>query len=228
MMFSVAARWAAVAAAAALALSACGSDTPAKQSPSTWAVFPSTHAAPPPPPPPPRTGPPTIRDYIADNGLQEAILHRGDEGAPVVDLPYMDGWEEAGDLTPEWAYSAIVYRGPRPDEYTPNIVVLLSKLTGNVDAQGVIDHAAGELAHLSGWSQFGEGETDTFGDYPTYQLGGTWVQDGVTKVVAQKTIAIPAEDGVFVLQINADGLESDTDILATAAATINEQMTISV
>ena len=51
---------------------------------------------------------------------------------------------------------------------------------------------------------------------PAYQLGGTWTQDGQTKIVAQKTVVIPGSDGLYVLQLNADGLEDQADIIGAA------------
>jgi hypothetical protein len=104
------------------------------------------------------TGPnPTIASYIKDNNIQEAPVKRGDPGSPTIDLPVPDGWEPAGADTPDWAYSAIVYNGADAGEYTPSIVALVSKLTGNVDPQKIIDLAPGELNNLPGWSAMNEG-----------------------------------------------------------------------
>jgi hypothetical protein len=64
------------------------------------------------------------------------------------------------------------------------------------------------------------------GEYPAYQLGGTWVQDGQTKVVAQKTVVIPGSDGLYVLQLNADGLENQMDVIGAATDVIDEQTKI--
>ena len=88
---------------------------------------------------------PTIASYIAENNIQETPVKRGDPGSPTIDLPVPEGWEPAGEDTPEWAYGAIVYTGPEAAEYTPSIVALVSKLTGNVDPQTIIDLAPGEL-----------------------------------------------------------------------------------
>ena len=85
---------------------------------------------------------PTIASYIKDNGITEAPVHMGDPGAPTINLPVPDGWEPAGENTPDWAYGAIIYTGPEGEEYTPSIVALVSKLTGNVDPQKIIDLAA--------------------------------------------------------------------------------------
>ncbi|BBX00316.1 hypothetical protein BST36_23775 [Mycolicibacterium moriokaense] len=225
-----------LAAALALVLSGCGSDTktePSKsESETTTTTTTSVKAA-------PKTtakvaprdedaaGPnPTIASYIVDNKIQETQVKQGDPGAPIIDLPIPEGWEPAGEDTPDWAYGAIVYTGPEAAEYSPSIVALLSKLTGNVDPQAIIDLAPGELQNLPGWEASNEGETSTLGDYPAYQLGGTWKSEGLTKIVAQKTVVIPGADGLYVLQLNADGLEDQGEIVGAATNVIDEQTKI--
>ena len=226
----------AVAAALAIVLSGCGSSTTTAPSTSTSAstgssATTSAKAAPSTPKVAPRqedkTGPnPTIASYIQQNNIQETPVKKGDPGSPTIDLPVPDSWEPAGSDTPDWAYGAIVYKGPEGQEYTPSIVALLSKLTGNVDPQKIIDLAPGELQNLPGWKAMNEGEVSSLGQYPAYQLGGTWTQDGQTKIVAQKTVVIPGSDGLYVLQLNADGLENQADIVGTATTAIDDQTKI--
>lgn len=169
---------------------------------------------------------PTIASYIQDNGITETPVHRGDPGAPTINLPSPDGWADAGQDTPDWAYSAIIYNGPETPDYTPSIVAIVSKLTGSVDQQKILDLAPGELNNLNGYKAMGDGQSSTLSGFPAYQLGGTWVQDSQTKVVAQKTVVIPANDGVYVLQLNADGLEDQLGIVGDAVKTIDDQATI--
>jgi len=218
---------AAIVAALAIVLSGCGSDTKTAPSTSTsskasTSSSTSKKAA---PSTKPKVAPrdedakgpnPTIASYIADNNIQETPVKRGDPGSPTIDLPVPDGWEPAGEDTPDWAYSAIVYTGPDAGEYTPSIVALVSKLTGNVDPQKIIELAPGELNNLPGWKAMNEGQVSTLGEFPAYQLGGTWTQDGQTKIVAQKTVVVPGSDGLYVLQLNVDGLEDQADIIGAA------------
>lgn len=168
----------------------------------------------------------TIASYIQANDIQETPIKRGDPGSPTIDLPFPDGWEDAGSDTPEWAYGAIVYTGPEAAEYTPSIVALVSKLTGNVDPQQIIDLAGGELQNLPDYEGWNDGAVSTLGEFPAFQLGGTWVQDGVTKIVAQKTVVIPGADGLYVLQLNADGLEDQADIVSAATDVIDSDTVI--
>jgi Probable lipoprotein LpqN len=222
---------AAVAAALAIVLSGCGSDTKTAPSPSTSAAT-SANAAPSSKPKvAPRdegkSGPnPTIASYVQQNNIQETPVKKGDQGAPTIDLPVPDSWAPAGADTPDWAYSAIVYTGPEAEEYTPSIVALMSKLTGNVDPQKIIDLAPGELQNLPGWKASGQGEVSSLGQYPAYELGGAWTQDGQTKMVAQKTVVIPGNGGLYVLQLNADGLEDQGDIVGAAIMMIDDQIKI--
>src|SRR6478672_8129959 len=55
---------------------------------------------------------PTIASYLQQNGTTETPVHRGDPGAPTIDLPIPDGWADAGPDTPATAYWAIVDNGP--------------------------------------------------------------------------------------------------------------------
>jgi hypothetical protein len=224
-----------LAAALALVLSGCGSDTKTETSTSdpdtttttTRAVAEATTSARVAPRDEDATGPnPTLASYILENNIEETAVKRGDPGSPTIDLPVPDGWEPAGENTPEWAYGAIIYTGPEAAEYTPSIVALVSKLTGNVDPQTIIDLAPGELQNLPGWSAGNEGEPSALSGYPAYQLGGTWESEGETKIVAQKTVVIPAADGLYVLQLNADGLEEQNEIVGAATSVIDDETTI--
>jgi len=227
---------AAAAVALSVVLAGCGSDTKTSTASSststTGATATSSKTATPTPKVAPRTqqnaaGPnPTISTYIQQNGIVETPVKRGDPGSPTINLPFPDGWQNAGADTPDWAYGAIVYTGPEAAEYTPSIVAIVSKLTGNVDPQKIIDLAPGELNNLPGYKAMNDGAVSTLGDYPAYQLGGTWVQDGQTKIVAQKTVVIPGSDGLYVLQLNADGLQKQGDIVSAGTDAIDAQTTI--
>jgi serine/threonine protein kinase len=180
-------------------------------------------------PKPPNEGPgsfPTIASYIVENDIQETQVKRGDPGSPTIDLPVPEGWAPAGADTPEWAYSAIVYTGPEAAEYKPSIIALVSKLSGNAEPQKILDLAPGELKNLPGWKGPNEGDASTLSGFPAYQLGGTWTQDGQTKAIAQKTVVMARSDGLYVLQLNVDGLENQMEILDAATAAIDERTTI--
>jgi hypothetical protein len=58
-------------------------------------------------------------------------------------------------------------------------------------------------------------------------VGGPYTKKGVARVAAQKTVVIQREDGVYLLQVNAEGLQADTAALNAAAGVIDEKTTIS-
>jgi hypothetical protein len=171
---------------------------------------------------------PTIASYVQQNGITETPVHRGDPGAPTINLPIPDGWADAGRDTPATAYWAIVDTGPEAAKYTPSIVATVSKLVGNVDQQKLLDLAPGELKNLPGFKPMGDGSTATLAGFPAYQVGGTWVQDGQTKAVAQKTVVIAASDAVYLLRLNADCLDDQIDKALPATIDIDEQAKITV
>ena len=219
--------------ALAVVLSGCGSSTTTATSSSSSASsssatttskkpsVPSTTQA-------PVAGPnPTIADYIKQNNIQETGIKMGDPTAPPVNLPLPDGWQAlTPEEAPDYAYGAIVYAGPEFEADPPNIVALMSKLTGNVDPQKIIDLAPGELNNLPDYKPGNEGETSTLGDYPAFVLGGTYTRDGATRYIAQKTVVIPAADGLYVLQLNVDGPSAAGDVLGAATDKIDSSTTI--
>jgi Probable lipoprotein LpqN len=218
--------------ALAIGVAGCGSKPNSNTAPSTTSSATTTATSTPAAQPKvaPRAtvpGPnPTIADYIKQNGITETPVHRGDPGAPTIDLPIPDGWANAGHDTPANAYWAIVDTGPEAATYTPSILVTVSKLTGSVDQQKILDLAAGELKNLPGFKPMGDGSATTLSDFPGYQLGGMWADNGQTKAVAQKTVAIPAGAGIYLLRLNADCLEDQIDKALPATITIDEKAKI--
>lgn len=211
-----------------LTLSGCGSDSKTEatsSSPSSTSETSETSAAAP-TSAAPSTANETIADYIKKSGVTETPVKRGDPGSPTVELPIPAGWADAGQQTPPYAYSAFIFTGdPAMSTAPPTIVALMSKLTGDVDPAQIIKYAPGELKNLPGF-EGGDGEPKTLSGFDAYQIGGTYVRDGVKRMIAQKTVVIPAADGLFVLQLNADGLEDQINPLMTATAEIDEKTVI--
>jgi Probable lipoprotein LpqN len=56
---------------------------------------------------------PTIAGYIQQSGIADARVHRGDPGAPTINLPVPDGWADAGSDTPATAYGPSSTTAPR-------------------------------------------------------------------------------------------------------------------
>lgn len=217
--------------ALALTLSGCGSDskteatssssssTSSESSETETSAAESTSAA-------PAAANETIADYIKENNITETPVKPGAPGSPTVDLPTPAGWEDAGPRTPGYAYRAILFTGdPAMAADPPTIVTLMSKLTGDVDPAEILKYAPGELKNLPGF-EGGDGQTDTLSGFDAYQIGGTYVRDGVKRMIAQKTTVVPGADGLFVIQFNADGLEDQIGPLMDATAEIDEKTVI--
>lgn len=168
----------------------------------------------------------TIVDYIRDSEITEEPVKRGAPGAPAINLPMPPGWADAGANAPEWAYGAILFTDPAMASDPPTIVALMSKLTGNVDPDKILEFAPGEIQNLPEYEGADKGEPSELGGFDAVQLGGLYVRDGVRRAIAQKTVVIPGADGLYVLQLNADGLEDQLDVLMDATNVIDEQTTI--
>lgn len=74
----------------------------------------------------------------------------------------------------------------------------------NVDPAKIAEYAPGELQNLPGF-QGGDAQKDELGGFEAYQVGGSYLRDGVKRMIAQKTVIIPKGPDLFVLQVNADG-----------------------
>ncbi|OCB08862.1 hypothetical protein A5717_26690 [Mycolicibacterium porcinum] len=168
----------------------------------------------------------TIVDYIRDNKITETPVHRGDPGTPQLDMPIPEGWVDATSSAPEWAWGAIVSTDPEFSADPPSIIALMSKLTGDVDPAKILEYAPNEIRNLPGYENQGDGSADQLSGFDAYQIGGTYVKDGATRLIAQKTVVIPGADGLFVLQFNADGTEDQMGPLMDATAAIDEQTVI--
>jgi hypothetical protein len=215
--------------ALALALAGCGSDSETQatssssesssSSSSSSESAPKSSAA-------PAGKRETIADYIKANGITETPVKRGQPGTPTVDLPVPAGWQDAGPKTPQFAYSAMVFTGdPAMAADPPTIVALMSKLTGNVDPAKIAEYAPGELQNLPGF-EGGEAQKNQLGGFEAYQVGGSYLRDGVKRMIAQKTVIIPSGPDLFVLQVNADGLEDQMGPLMDATATLDDKTVI--
>ena len=72
----------------------------------------------------------------------------------------------------------------------------------------------------------GDGEKGQLGGFDSFKIGGTYVKDGAKQFVAQQTVTIPGANGLFVLQLNAQGPEAATDALLAAMDAIDQKTTI--
>jgi hypothetical protein len=166
----------------------------------------------------------TIADYIKKNNIQATTITPGTPGAPTIDLPVPEGWTPIPEGA-EAKYFGIVFKTPTNSNDPPRIIATLEKLTGTVDTAKLLAVAPGEVKNLPDFKGGDCGETKLSG-HPACQIGGSYTKNGVPRVVAQKTVVIPREDGVYVLQIDAEGLQADTDALNAVAGVIDEKATI--
>lgn len=223
-----------LATAVGLALAACGSGSSggaSSQSPTTSSsIAPSTSAqASAPNPAPPAAPAYTIVDYIRDNGITETPVKPDTPGAPTVELPIPNGWTDAGPQTPEGAYRLLIFTAdPAMAENPPTITAIMSKLTGNVDPAEVLKAAPGEIKNLPAYENMGDGNPSQLSGFDAYQIGGAYTKDGAKRVVAQKTVVIPTDDALYVLQMNAEGTEDQLAPLLDATSAIDDQAKITV
>lgn len=168
----------------------------------------------------------TLNDYIVENKIAETPFKPNDPGTPDFDFPFPPDWHNAGQQTPEWAYGAIVYDKPEDPADPPTIIAIASKLSGNVDAAKVLEFAPGAIANLPDYKSIIEPNKTKLGGFDAIQSAGTFVEDGKTRAVAQKTVVVPGKDGLFVLQLNAVALKGQEGVVIDAAKVIDQQTKI--
>jgi hypothetical protein len=208
-----------------LSLVGCSSDKKADTKPSTSSTStsaasssPSTSAT------PGAQAHKTIADYITENHITETPVHHGDPG-PTINLPVPPGWQLQNESNAA-PYGAVTMATPPNPQDPPTVAALVSKLTGSVDPNKIIEYAPGELQNLPGYQGTGNGSSSTLSGFAAWQINGTYQKDGKTRSIAQKTVVIPSGGDIYVLQLNADSLESDQGPLMDATNIIDEQTTI--
>jgi Probable lipoprotein LpqN len=171
----------------------------------------------------------TIADYVTENKITETPIHHGDPGSPNINLPVPNGWQLLPE-SPGAPYGGIIFTQASDPNDPPTIAALVSKLTGNVDPAKIIEFAPGELQNLPGYEGSGNGTASTLGGFQAWQLGGSYTKQGKKRTIAQKTVVIPvpAQNAVYVLQLNADSLDAESGPLMDATNTIDDQTAITL
>lgn len=211
-----------------VALSGCTSKTESKPAASassaTSSAAPSSLVLPEKP-----TGPHmTIADYVQENKIIEAPVTKDEPGAPTIHFAMPPDWKSAGARKPEWAYGAIVYDKAKDPADPPFMTAIFSKLTGDVDAAKVLEYAPGMLENLPGYEQDGDFKKGTLSGFESIAFQGSYQQDNTRRYIAQKTVVIPKDGALFVLQLNADAPIGQDDVIRQAADVINRETKITV
>ncbi len=172
----------------------------------------------------------TIQDYLKENQITETPVHRGDPGSPNIDLAMPPGWSDAGQQTPDWAYGgAIVFDSPRGQERSAEHHRDRVEADRQCRSEEGSRVRAGRATEPAGLQSLGDGSganKSTLSGFDAVQLGGNYTKDGKKRIIAQKTVVIPGQDGLYVLQMNADALDGQEGPLMDATNVIDEKTTI--
>ncbi|OBF92689.1 hypothetical protein A5791_13900 [Mycobacterium sp. 852002-51163_SCH5372311] len=166
----------------------------------------------------------TIGDYIKKNNIQQTMITRGTPGTPKIDLPVPVGWTRIPEAA-DSPYGGIVFNTPTDPKDPSKIIAIVAKLTGAVDTDRLLAVAGGEVKNLPGYVG-GEGQNSALSGHPAYQIAGAYTKNGVTRMVAQKTVVILSKNGVFVLQLKAEGPQIDANALNDVTGVIDQATTI--
>jgi len=169
----------------------------------------------------------SIPEYFAENEITATPVGPGEPGTPVINFALPTGWSDAGPDTPGGAYGAAFYDKSVDADYPPSVVVLLSKLSGDADPAKILEFAPGELDDLPGFTAVSEPKSSTMSGFDAVQYAGIYDRaDGSERAVAQKTVVIPGQGGIYVLQMNVDAPKSEAAVLQAATASLDERAQI--
>lgn len=214
-----------------LAIAGCGSSSTTETSPSSSASSAASSSSSSEAPPTSKAADgkkQTLEEYLKEKGITQTPAHRGDPGTPTLALPTPEGWADAGSRAPANAWGGIVFADPSMASDPPTILVFMSRLTGDIDQAKVFELAPAEMQSLPGYESMGEGSNAKLSGYDAYQLGAGYEKDGVKRMIAQKTVVVPAKDGngIFLIQLKADGTEDQIGPLMEATSEIDKQTVI--
>lgn len=169
----------------------------------------------------------TLAVYFSENDITTAPVLPGDPGAPEIAFTLPRGWSDAGPDAPPGAYGAAFYDASLDPEYPPSVVVLLSKVSGDADPEQILNYASGELLNLPDYVPVTNPQRSTLSGFDAVQLGGLYTRDdGEERIIAQKTVVIPEQDGMFLLQLNVDAPKEEAQVLQEATAALDERAEI--
>ncbi len=140
------------------------------------------------------TGPSkTIADFVAENKIIEAAVQQDDPGSPTIGFPLPPDWEPAGARKPDWAYGAIIYDKAKNPADPPFMTAIVNKLTGDVEADKILEYATGLLENLSGYQPDGEVDKTSLSGFDGIVFEGSYLQGDVRRHIAQLTVVIPGQ-----------------------------------
>lgn len=197
-----------------IGLGGCGSDTKTAPSTSSKETTTGSNTA-------TTKAPPdkTIADYIKENNIVETPVLRGDPGTPTINLPIPEDWQDVGSRAPEGAYDAMQDSDPAMAADPPTMIFYVAKLAGNVDAAKILEYAPAEIQKLPGYEGPQVGSPTTVGGFDATQIGGFYTKNGVKRAIGQMTAVIPGQDGLYVLQLNAESIAKQDQERALTLAT---------
>jgi hypothetical protein len=208
----------------ACGLSACGgSDDTSDQadkspSPSPTSASPSVEEE--------TTTGPTIPEYLEEVGATETSLTQEASDGVTVGLPVPAGWVVSEDYADAAPFGAVVYEAAADPADPPRVLAILSRIDGDVDPAAILEYAPNELRNLDGFEEFEPPSSAMLSGFEAVEYGGTYTDGGRTLLFAQKTVVLPGDGVLYVLQLNAYAPEDELDILVAAMDEIDTSTTI--
>lgn len=151
-----------------------------------------------------------------------------DASTGFLDVPRAPGWTFTPDQPPYAPYGALVLDDTDDPQQPPRVLMLAIELgSAAVDPARLLELAPNELLELPGFEAMVD-EPDRFqlGGFDAVRYAGTIPAGGSPLAIIQYTAVVPAEVGLYVVQLNAYARPAELGSLTTMMERIDRSLEI--
>ncbi|MGV9674830.1 LpqN/LpqT family lipoprotein [Nocardia sp. NPDC003482] len=115
----------------------------------------------------------SVAEYLNRAGVGLVVAHRDTVGAPIAEVLVPVGWRRVAAAAFPHAYGVWALPPAEGEGWADNAVLLIGRLTGEVDAAALLSCAFTSSRALPGWSEEHSG-SGTFGGQPSAVISGRY------------------------------------------------------
>ncbi|WP_370250361.1 LpqN/LpqT family lipoprotein [Nocardioides sp.] len=171
------------------------------------------------------TGRETIATYLAGLGATQRTVA---PSTGFLDVPRAPGWTFTPDQPPYAPYGALVFDGGTDPQQPPRVLMLAIELgSAAVDPARLLELAPNELLELPGFEAMVD-EPDRFrlAGFDAVRYAGTIPAGDSPLTIIQYTAVVPAEVGLYVVQLNAYARPAELETLTAMMERIDTSLGI--
>lgn len=174
----------------------------------------------------PSPGPPqptTIAEFLDAHQLRVSPLDGEAASELGITVPVPAGWQTLDAAQFPGATTVMVEPNLVENGFAPNAVLIVGRLSRNVDPEALLELGFGDARAMPGWAER-EADAATWLGWPSRFVRGTYVAQELTAAVTTRYVVVGVETQ-YLVQLTVTTLVSQVDNLAFDVATINEGLT---